>query len=107
MTRFLEKDKKTQVNSNLIGVQVRPGIASVDSIVVDFTYDTVEVSPVATIDDLTYQLITDSNNNVYRESDDTVEYNNGTFKGWYLYDGAENAENVFHVMRLTAQMLDS
>lgn len=52
MTRFLERDKKTQVNSNLIGVQVRPDtFRVVDSIDVDITNNFMQVYPCVMYDD--------------------------------------------------------
>lgn len=93
VTRNIAKDTATQVNANLIGVLVNPPVETVNSIVVDFTYDTVEVSSVVDIDNVEYQLITDADNNVYRGSDDEAEYDGTSYKCWYLYDGAEDADS--------------
>lgn len=52
MTRFLEKDKKYQVNANLIGVQVRPDTwRVVDNIDVDITNNFMQVYPCVAYDD--------------------------------------------------------
>lgn len=93
VTRNIAKDTATQVNANLIGVLVNPPVETVNSIVVDFTYDTVTVSSVVNIDNVEYQLITDADNNVYRESDDEAEYDGTSYKCWYLYDGSEDADS--------------
>ena len=90
MTRKIEKNNGTQVNSRTIGVLVHPDFhpATVTSFVVDLTYMGATIVPYVP-DHTDLKTIEDSNGAVYYDSESTYTEDGVDYYEWTLYEGPQ------------------
>lgn len=95
MTRYIEKNKGTQVNSSNIGVQIHPDVASVKA---DMTVTLVQVSSTVNIEGSDYPLICTSKRRVYYCSGETatvtIDESDVTYVQFVLYGSLQESGNV-------------
>ena len=96
MTRFLERDKRTQVNSNLIGVQVRPQVVppiyEVNALTANVGMNVFECTSTSNFLPMLY-VNSGSGDEIWAYTGTQEEYNGTVYNVWSCVMGSEQGVN--------------